>query len=251
MRLLSLLLLVALAVTGCTAAPTPPAQVSLVLIATDPSSLLVADARAVAADLGATLEVVDTSDVQGAVDAALIDSPDVIIGVGDEVLDVVDPAAASTLAQQFLLLGAQALEPTENLTASVFRDYEGYYLAGVAAGVAGHAAVTAPPASPLVDSSVSRFSDGLHSVAPSLDPVVTVGDDLDFGCRITTDYTVGLREPLERILAGDAGGVYSYGVADKAVAIDGCPGSDSPEVQAAAAALSSGELEVTDPLFFE
>ena len=249
MKRLALALAAVAFLAGCTATPALAPEVSLVLITTDTNSLVVAEAHAVAADLGASLEVVDTTDVQAAVDAALLDSPDVIIGVGDAVLDEFDPAAASNLAQQFLLIGTEALEPTANLTAAVFRDYEGFYLAGVAAGVTGTAAITAPPSSPLVDSSVARFVDGLHSVAPSLDPVVTIGDDLNFGCSITTDFSLALGEPLERILAGDTGGVYSYGVADAAVAIDGCPAAASTEVHAAAADLASGDVVVTDPLY--
>ena len=165
-------------------------------------------------------------------------------------LDEFDPAAATTLDQEFLLLSTEALEPTANLTAAVFRDYEGYYLAGVAAGVRGSAPIVTPPSSPLVDASVARFVAGLHSIQPSLSPGVTPGDDLDFGCAITTDLGLALREPLAHILAGNPGGVYSYGVADNAVAISGCPESTSPEVQAAAQAIASGDVEITDPLYF-
>lgn len=51
---------------------------------------------------------------------ALVDEPDVVVVLGGNVLSALDRVSASNLGQQFLVLGAQLPEPTENVTAVIW-----------------------------------------------------------------------------------------------------------------------------------
>ena len=186
------------AVSGCTATPAPtatdaPSPLTFVVITPAPTSSdpfleqAVASTRAVATDLGATVEVLESADataVSANVESALASSPDLIIGLTDQVLYDFDPAAASNLDQQFLLVDASAAEPTSNLTAVMFRDFEATYLTGVeAALLAGSGSaddtgaaigVVAPEEDPLVQSWIDTFAAGVAEVSPSAAPTVAV-----------------------------------------------------------------------------
>ena len=109
--------------------------------------------------------------------------------------------------------------------------------------------VSAPADDPYAVSQVDRFIDGVRSISTT--PVeVQDSDAVDAGCPTITNTAVALRDALPTVLAGDTGGVFSYGLAEGALALDpACPGATSPEVEAAAARIASGEVVVTDPLF--
>jgi len=55
-------------------------------------------------------------DLQAATDAA----PDVVVALGAGVVDALDRVSSQNLAQQYLVLGAQLPEPTDNVTAVVW-----------------------------------------------------------------------------------------------------------------------------------
>lgn len=100
------------------------------------SEELLSAARAVASAHGATLHeyVVDGESevsVGGALDHALDARPDLIVGLGDGVVDVFGFESAQWLDQQFLVVGAQLPEPTGNVTAVV---WDGATSRGSAAG---------------------------------------------------------------------------------------------------------------------
>jgi len=252
---LVLSLTVLLLLTGCTSSTPPEPSTQLVLITSEPvvegTALAdsVDDARTVATELGADLEVRESaseSDVAAQLAAAIAEQPAVIIGLGDGVLTDFDPAAASNLSQQFLLVGSEAPEPTDNLTAASFRTWEGLYLAGVGAATAGPVSIVAPSGDPYVDAQVRRFTDGAHGS----DVTITNGERLDVACDTITHTDVALRTSLAAVLAGDTGGVWSFGVAERAVELaPDCAGADSEEVAAASEKLASGEIVVTDPLY--
>lgn len=71
----------------------------------------------------ARVTVFDASSVEAMTTAftdALAESPDIVIGVGGGVVDVFALETAQFLDQQFLVLGAQLAEPTENVTAVIW-----------------------------------------------------------------------------------------------------------------------------------
>lgn len=179
------------AAPGAASATTAPAPLSFILITPPPSadSALVASAvestRAIAAKLGASLDVYKSSPavtVQSNVDAAIAAHPTVIIGLTDAVLGDFDPAAASNLSQQFVLIDTAAAEPTENLTSATFRSYEGTYLTGVEAGLlttSGVVGLIAPDDNPLARAWTVPFTAGATSANAKVDSRVGFvgGDD--------------------------------------------------------------------------
>ena len=259
MKKLALVTALLVVLSGCSAPPPPAPETLLVAITAQPVeqgtplAATVDEIREVATSLGAELEVRESADESGVaeeVQSALSDEPDVILGLGYGTLADIDPAAASNLDQQFLLVGAEALEPTGNLTAMAIREWEGLYLAGVAAATTGGPiTVSAPSADPYAVSQIDRFIDGVRSVS---DATVEVqeSDTVDAGCRTVTNTAVALADALPHVLAGDTGGVYSYGVAESALGLDpACAGATSPDVAAAAEQIADGTVVVTDPLF--
>ena len=119
---------------GRTIEVTPPAAVSgldgyqiaaIVPDASPASVALLSAARAVASANGANLREFpvdeDGADPVGeALDRALGARPDLIVGLGDGVVDVFSFESAQRLDQQFLVVGAQLAEPTDNVTAVVW-----------------------------------------------------------------------------------------------------------------------------------
>ena len=176
------------ALSACSSAPAPVATsatpsdgLNFVLItptAVEPGTFLqfaVDGVSTAAAKLNASLEILEPSasvSVQDNIDAAMLENPTVIIGLTDGVLTEFDYTAASNLAHQFLLIDSAALEPTGNLSAALFRDYEADYLAGVEAGVLAtgkkSVAVVSPFANPLVQSQSVPFLTGAASQDDSL-----------------------------------------------------------------------------------
>ena len=192
-RLASVVLALGLAsaLGACTSSTTPPAAPdsvdgpSFVLItptAVEPGTFLqyaVDGVSAAAAALDASLEILeptDTTTAQQNIDAAMLENPTVIIGLTDGVLTEFDYTAASNLAQQFLLIDSAALEPTGNLSAALFRDYEADYLAGVEAGSLAtgtdSVAIVSPAATAFVGSQAGPFLAGVASVDPTLKPAI-------------------------------------------------------------------------------
>lgn len=173
---------------GCSSTPAPAKTgsapddgLAFVLItptAVEPGTFLqfaVDGVSTAAAKLDASLEIREPSasvSVQDNIDAAMDENPTVIIGLTDGVLTEFDYTAASNLAHQFLLIDSAALEPTANLSAALFRDYEADYLAGVEAGVLAtgkrSVAVVSPFANPLVQSQSVPFLTGAASQDDSL-----------------------------------------------------------------------------------
>lgn len=188
-----------IALAGCssptpTSAPNPESRPTIDLIFITPSPAeagsylesAIADVTAVAADRGESIEVyasADYADIQVQVDNALAAKPGVIVGIGAEVSSKFDFAAASNLDQQFVILDAQAPEPTANLTASVFRSYETLYLTGVEAALLSgndQAGMVGPAETNRVISWGEMFTKGFLDTTP--DGLVTLDnadDELD------------------------------------------------------------------------
>ncbi|MFI2365257.1 BMP family ABC transporter substrate-binding protein [Promicromonospora sp. NPDC019610] len=76
-----------------------------------------------AAEHGADLTVLEArsdDDVERRIDEAVAGAPDLVIGVGDGVVDVFSLITAQYLETDFLVVGAQLPEPTHNVTAVVW-----------------------------------------------------------------------------------------------------------------------------------
>ncbi|MFI6426708.1 hypothetical protein [Promicromonospora sp. NPDC050880] len=119
---------------GRTIEVTPPASVpgldgyriaAIMPDDSDASATLLSATRAVASANGADLrefpvEAEGTDPVGEALDRALGVEPDLIVGLGDGVVDVFGFESAQRLDQQFLVVGAQLAEPTGNVTAVIW-----------------------------------------------------------------------------------------------------------------------------------
>ncbi|NHI16155.1 BMP family ABC transporter substrate-binding protein [Microbacterium excoecariae] len=104
----------------------PGATLAIVLRADEAGAVTMRDAAvALAADTGVDADVfaAPTPDADGVAEAlaeALAADPDVVVGLGAGVVDVVSLESAQILDRSFLLVGAQVAEPTENVTAVVW-----------------------------------------------------------------------------------------------------------------------------------
>jgi hypothetical protein len=67
------------------------------------------------------LAAADDDQVESRITEAVAEAPDLVIGAGAGVVDVFSLLAPQHLAQQFLVIGAQLPEPTENSTAVVWK----------------------------------------------------------------------------------------------------------------------------------
>lgn len=91
-----------------------------------------------AADEGVTVTHVQPrspDDVIPAVGRAVAAAPDLVISVGNDMVDPVAAMSPSALHQQFLVLGAEIAEPTSNVTAA---DWTGAGFRGEGLGAASH-----------------------------------------------------------------------------------------------------------------
>ena len=100
--------------------------------------LAVEGAEEAATTYNASTDVYESEDptsIQLNLDKALREKPSIIIGLSYSVLDQFTQAAIDHPEQQFLLVDTSAEDPTPNLTAAVFKEYEATYLTGVEAGL--------------------------------------------------------------------------------------------------------------------
>ncbi|MFF2732788.1 hypothetical protein ACFVS9_33420 [Streptomyces sp. NPDC058008] len=101
--------------------PSPGARVVLLTAGDDrPTKTLVKAVNAWAEEADADLRTVTASgaaDLLPAVTRALALRPDLVVSAGDDLIDPLAAVTPSHLAQQFLIVGAELAEPTENVTA--------------------------------------------------------------------------------------------------------------------------------------
>ncbi|MFF7682386.1 hypothetical protein ACFZA2_06430 [Microbacterium sp. NPDC007973] len=99
-----------------------------------PTAVLVDAVREWADETRADLEIVHADDdmIDGAV-AAMRMNPDLIISAGDALVDPLATVTANHLDRQFLIVGAELAEPTENVTAA---DWTGAAYRGEGLGTA-------------------------------------------------------------------------------------------------------------------
>jgi hypothetical protein len=163
---------------GRTIEATPPASLSgldgyrIAAITPDasaPSMALLSAAREVASASGADLREFPADEkgedpVGAALDRALDARPDLIVGLGDGVVDVFSFESAQLLDQQFLVVGAQLAEPTGNVTAVV---WDGATSRGSAAGSDGELAdtsITEDRGEDALEAGLASIQDGVTGV---------------------------------------------------------------------------------------
>lgn len=146
------------------AAPVPAGLMATVISADhDSGTLVLLDAvRAWGAEHQARVTVLDASSAEAMTAAftdALVESPDIVIGVGSGVVDVFALETAQFLDQQFLVLGAQLAEPTENVTAVIWpgASFRGTGISEADADADADAAVTAERARDAVAAGVAAM----------------------------------------------------------------------------------------------
>lgn len=115
-----------------------------------------------------TLTAVDDDGVADRLDEAVGVQPDLVIGVGPAVVDVFALLTAQHLHQDFLVLGAELAEPTENVTSVV---WPGATFRGTGLGTAGAvdpASVTAARSSDAVAAGIASVLHGVTGVVLDL-----------------------------------------------------------------------------------
>jgi basic membrane protein A len=172
----------------------------------------VADVRQTMLARGGTLLVAESSTartVAANVETALAARPDLIVGLGDAVLDDFDLASAANLDQQFLLLDSSPDEPTVNFTSARFRDYEADYLLGVEAGLVtttGTIGLVTPEDDPLVDAQTKPFVAGAKAASARVRAVVA-----DLGGSERASAATRAREVAAELHEGGADVVLATG----------------------------------------
>lgn len=114
------------ALAGAGSTVTPPAGYDVVVVA-DPGDPLAAGLQQAvevwAQEVGAqvsTSAATDEDEVYAALLAAVQRHPDLVVGAGNGVVDQLAMVSPQVLDQEFLVLGAQLSEPTDNVTAVVW-----------------------------------------------------------------------------------------------------------------------------------
>ena len=155
--------------------PTPPADDPdlqgwrIAVIAPDgaPATQTMRDAVDVFAEEHG-IDVEDVTGTEGGVDAAFADAlaadADVVIGLGEGTSDVFAYETAQRLDQQFLILGAQVAEPTDNVTAVVWDGATSRGSGAPADGELDPGAVTPDHASDSVAAGLNSVAEGITGV---------------------------------------------------------------------------------------
>ncbi|WP_407317513.1 BMP family ABC transporter substrate-binding protein [Isoptericola halotolerans] len=163
---------------GRTIEATPPASVPgldghriAVLVPDDSaaSATLLSATRAVASANGAEVrefsaDAAGEDPVGAALAQALDTRPDLIVGLGEGAVDVLGFESAQRLDQQFLVVGAQLPEPTDNVTAVT---WVGATSRGSAAGSDGaldDASITADRGEDALEAGLASIQDGTTGV---------------------------------------------------------------------------------------
>lgn len=153
---------------------TPPTGYDVVAIAdeADPVAAgLVSAAEQWAGRVGAHLVTTDATgedEVYAAVTAAVAEHPDLVVGAGAGVVDQLAMLTSQVLDQQFLVLGAQLSEPTENVTAVVWPG-AAFRGSGLGASDEGTAtSVTAERATEAVEAGVASVLEGRTGIVLAL-----------------------------------------------------------------------------------
>ena len=114
------------------------------------------------------LHAAHDDEVEDRIDAAVADRPDLVIGAGDEVVDVFTLITSQHLAQRFLMIGVELPEPTENVSSVI---WPGAAYRGSGVGTSGDidpASFTPQRADEAVRAGVAGVLHGLGGIVVSL-----------------------------------------------------------------------------------
>lgn len=111
------------------------------------STALLAAARRFAQERNAELlefpaDAPDIDEVDAALNRALAADPDLVVGIGAGVVDLFSFETAQLLERQFLVVGAQLAEPTDNVTAVIWDGATSRGSAAAADGTLDESAIT-------------------------------------------------------------------------------------------------------------
>jgi hypothetical protein len=110
----------------------------------------------------------DSDEVEERIDDAVVAKPDLVVGVGNPLVDVFALLTPQHLGQQFLVVGAELPEPTENVTSVV---WPGATFRGSGLGAAGSqdaASFTPDRADDAVTAGVASVLHGLTGIVLAL-----------------------------------------------------------------------------------
>lgn len=150
---------------------TPPAGYEVVLITAseDAATTTLSDAVeewAARENVELThLTAANDDQVESQITAAVAAEPDVVIGAGDDVVDVFALLTAQNLAQDFLVVGAELPEPTENVVSVI---WPGATFRGTGLGSSGDI----DPASVTPEHAANAVTAGIASVLHDLTGIV-------------------------------------------------------------------------------
>ncbi|MFD2795150.1 hypothetical protein ACFS27_16450 [Promicromonospora vindobonensis] len=153
----------------------PPASISgldgyqiaaIIPDASAASAALLSASRAVVSENGANLHEFPVDEdgedpVGAALDRALAMRPDLIVGLGDGVVDVFSFESAQRLDQQFLIVGAQLAEPTDNVAAVVWDGATSRGSAASSDGELDDASITEERGEDAFEAGLASIQDGI------------------------------------------------------------------------------------------
>ncbi|MFC7267412.1 BMP family ABC transporter substrate-binding protein [Microbacterium fluvii] len=144
---------------------------AVVPTATAGADRLAAALGAFAARAGAEVEVfsaADDGEVGDALAQAVETEPDLVIGLGEGVVDVFSLETAQRLDQQFLIVGAQVAEPTANVTAVIWPGATSRGAAASADGAIEAAAITERRGLDALAAGIASVRDGVTGIVLDL-----------------------------------------------------------------------------------
>ncbi|MBA8817183.1 hypothetical protein FHX48_002281 [Microbacterium halimionae] len=147
-------------------------RIAVVNVASAGSDAMLDGVVAFAEEKNADVEIFDAADgddVAGAVGDAIAAHPDLVVGLGESVVDTFSFETAQVLYQQFLILGAQVAEPTANVTAVIWEGATSRGSAASADGDLNGANVTAEFSRSVVGVGVASIEYGVTGVIVAVD----------------------------------------------------------------------------------
>jgi basic membrane protein A len=172
--------------------------------------------EAVAKKFGAktrTYEPKDPTTRKQDIEAAVRDGADIIVVLGFEFGDIIPDVAAKNPKVKFLIVDQCVKDPGPNVFCSVFREYEGSYVAGAEAGLTsktGKVGTIAALDIPFLHRYSDAFEDGAKAARPDvkISKMLVIGGENPFGDPVRAEQQTQamIADGADRIYAAAAGG---------------------------------------------
>ena len=196
--------------------------------------------NAVAKTLGAksrTYEAKDPTTRKQDVEAAVHDGADIVVVLGFEFNDIIPEVAAKNPKTKFLIVDQFIDKPPANVWESVFREWEGSYLAGAEAALVSKSGKIGSVAAldiPFLHRWTDAFADGAKATRPDITvlPTLIVGGDNPFSDPVRAEQQAqamiaGGADIVYGVAAGGNGGVFKA-AKDKGVLAIGVDANQCP-----------------------